>query len=294
MNNPSYFSIIPANVRYAKNLLPNAKLLYAEITSLCSAEGYCYASDEYFAKSFLSISPGCDNVTVRTIRRWIKQLVDGGYIERVLIYDKKGGICGRRLYLAGFKPQTPENPVQYPVDTDVHRGVDTDVHRCGHGCPPDKDSNYKYIKTDRQTGISDDLNKNLEKEKAGACAREASDNSILDQNQPAYEYFSLSLQSARDGGANDGVSEKDFDSVCGVLDYLGFELACRREVYIHKKPVKCYEYLVELGDVLLQGERDPLIFSTIRLVCQKAMMCAVRYQFGYLCSALYTRLKLAA
>jgi hypothetical protein len=34
------FAVIPSCVRYCKDLEPNAKLLYAEITALSDSEGY--------------------------------------------------------------------------------------------------------------------------------------------------------------------------------------------------------------------------------------------------------------
>jgi hypothetical protein len=84
---PSYYAIIPAEVRYS-NLKPNAKLLYGEITALSSKEGYCFATNNYFAKLY--------NVTKNTISLWVSQLHSYGFISVELI--KKGEqITERRI-----------------------------------------------------------------------------------------------------------------------------------------------------------------------------------------------------
>jgi DnaD/phage-associated family protein len=69
----SYYAVIPANVRYDDELSANAKLLYGEITCLCNKEGYCWATNGYFAKLY--------NVSKVTVSRWITQLKDKGYIH---------------------------------------------------------------------------------------------------------------------------------------------------------------------------------------------------------------------
>lgn len=76
----SYYAVIPATVRYDESLPPNAKLLYGEITALCNAEGYCWASNKYFADLY--------GVSVSSIKRWIKVLIDRGYITSKLIYKE--------------------------------------------------------------------------------------------------------------------------------------------------------------------------------------------------------------
>ena len=70
---PTYFATIPSTVRYDKELPPNAKLLYGEITALGYANGYCYASDQYFAELY--------GVTVKCVQNWLKALESKGYIE---------------------------------------------------------------------------------------------------------------------------------------------------------------------------------------------------------------------
>lgn len=67
-----YYAIIPAGVRYDDKLTPSAKLLYGEITALCKKQGYCWATNEYFADLY--------KTSDKTIGRWIKTLKDRKYI----------------------------------------------------------------------------------------------------------------------------------------------------------------------------------------------------------------------
>lgn len=74
---PNYYAILPAVVRYDVDLSPNAKLLYAEITSLCNERGYCWATNKYFSMLY--------SVESRSIQRLLKQLADKKYIKIELI-----------------------------------------------------------------------------------------------------------------------------------------------------------------------------------------------------------------
>lgn len=96
----SYYAIIPANVRYDKDLTPNAKLLYGEITALCNERGYCWASNQYFADLY--------GVSKTSITDWINQLIKKRYISRTIKY-KEGTkeILGR--YLRIVNDPTQEN-----------------------------------------------------------------------------------------------------------------------------------------------------------------------------------------
>jgi DNA-binding MarR family transcriptional regulator len=70
---PSFYAIIPANVRYDKELPANAKLLYGEITALCNEKGFCWATNGYFAELY--------DVAPETVSRWISKLEQKGYIS---------------------------------------------------------------------------------------------------------------------------------------------------------------------------------------------------------------------
>lgn len=77
---PSYFAIIPANVRYDQDLKANAKLLYGEITALCNEKGYCWATNDYFAKLY--------SVSNTSISTWISDLRKKCYINVQMEYKE--------------------------------------------------------------------------------------------------------------------------------------------------------------------------------------------------------------
>ena len=86
MEKPNYYAIIPAEVRYS-NLKPNAKLLYGEITALSNKTGYCFASNNYFAKLY--------GVSKNTVSRWIADLKSLGFITIEIERDSKKQITKR-------------------------------------------------------------------------------------------------------------------------------------------------------------------------------------------------------
>ena len=77
---PAFWSVITAQVRYDKSLTSSQKVLFAEITSLQSSSGVCWASNNYFARLY--------GVDPSTVSKWIKGLEDKGYVK--ITYVKEG------------------------------------------------------------------------------------------------------------------------------------------------------------------------------------------------------------
>ncbi len=93
----NYYAVLPANVRYDKNITPNAKLLYAEITALCNDKGYCWAGNAYFAELY--------GVTKTSISNWISSLQKNGYIDVQFIYKENSKeIQSRHISIANNIP----------------------------------------------------------------------------------------------------------------------------------------------------------------------------------------------
>lgn len=83
---PRCYSILPAQIRYNKNLSPTAKILFSEIDMLSHKNGYCFAANAYFAENF--------GVSDRQICTCMKQLSQLGFIR---IVKEEGQ---RRIYPA--------------------------------------------------------------------------------------------------------------------------------------------------------------------------------------------------
>ena len=99
MNEANYYAIIPADIRYDNRITPNAKLLYAEITALTNMNGQCFATNDYFAKLY--------GVSKVSVSKWIKNLVDFGYIKSEIIY-KEGSKEIDKRYLTFVKDPIKE------------------------------------------------------------------------------------------------------------------------------------------------------------------------------------------
>ncbi|HAR5160094.1 TPA: helix-turn-helix domain-containing protein [Staphylococcus aureus] len=115
---PSYYSIITANVRYDNRLTDGEKLLFAEITSLSNKYGYCTASNGYFATLY--------NVVKETISRRISNLTKFGYLKIEII--KEGNeVKQRKMYPLTQSSIPIDAKINTPIDNSVNTPIDANV-----------------------------------------------------------------------------------------------------------------------------------------------------------------------
>ena len=111
MEQPSYYAILTASVRYDNRLTDSEKILYAEITALSNKYGYCSASNNYFAKLY--------EVSKRTISTRINNLKKLNYLKIELELNGKE-VKKRKMY--------PMTHTSIPIEDNFHRGVENMVH----------------------------------------------------------------------------------------------------------------------------------------------------------------------
>ena len=113
---PTYYSILTADVRYDFNLTDSEKLLYSEITALSNKYGYCTATNNYFAKLY--------DVTKVTISRRISNLKKHGYLDIEMILEDNE-VKQRKIYPLSQKLRginTNDNtPINNSDNTPINR-----------------------------------------------------------------------------------------------------------------------------------------------------------------------------
>lgn len=141
METPTFYAILPASVRYDARLKAAEKILYCEITSLSNAKKYCHAGNNYFATLY--------DVDERTIRRWLHNLEELGYL--LIEYEKQGDGQQRRIIPldnapAGVPEMSAPDKIVRPTRTEMS-GIP------GQNCPPKyyKNNNTRIIIQERIT-----------------------------------------------------------------------------------------------------------------------------------------------
>ena len=145
MEKPIYYSILPSQVRYDKNLSANEKILYSEIVVLAQKKGYCFAQNKFFADVFA--------VSKASIIRWIKNLEKLGYIKCELTYiEDTKWITGRKIYPKKFEEEVVSQNLPGILKNDNRGGI-KNANRAGNKnatSPSFKNDTYnntRYINT---------------------------------------------------------------------------------------------------------------------------------------------------
>ena len=118
---PNYYAIIPATVRYDKDLSDKAKLLYGEISALTNKTGECWASNKYFSELY--------GITTIHISRLINELKEKNYIDVELIYKiNSKQIEKRTIKLKSASIKEMLIPINENVNTPINENVNTPIN----------------------------------------------------------------------------------------------------------------------------------------------------------------------
>lgn len=146
---PGYIAVIPPDVRYDKDLKPNEKLLYGEISALATLQGYCWAKNSYFADLY--------EVTIETVSRWISHLAEKGYIKTKIFYCEDGKtirerrISIKRVLASDIDDEDDEKSDDEPIDEKI-KGIDKKIKH-----PIDKKIKHPIDEKIKENNTSNEL-----------------------------------------------------------------------------------------------------------------------------------------
>lgn len=207
MENPNYYAVIPAEVRYDKSLRPNEKLLYGEITALTQKTGECWASNNYFADLY--------GRTPQAISKWILDLEKRGYITIEYIKAENSNNIEKRIIRMvstnidrvstkngeGYQQKFKENNTSINNKEEEKENIKEKVEKAKNGLG-DVIKFYEENMTLITPTVSEDIEKylyqdNLQADLIIACIKEA-----VDRNKRFWKYAASIL--------NDCINNKIF------------------------------------------------------------------------------------
>ena len=92
VDKPSFYAILPADVRYAEDLTSLQKILYAEITALTNKEWYCYAGNSYFAELYKKDPTRVSKTISDMQKKWYLQVSrenESWFVRRIYVWELK-------------------------------------------------------------------------------------------------------------------------------------------------------------------------------------------------------------
>ena len=209
MENPNYYAIIPAKVRYDNELKANEKLLYGEITALSNKEGYCNARNTYFAKIYGKHKD--------TIQEWISKLKQRGYIETQIIKNDLGRVEERRIYPIGENAYTHRQKHPHPIGENAYDNI-TSINN-----KKEKEEGFKKIIDFYENNVTiitpfvaEDIDKFLEIDNLEADLMVEVIKEAVSRNKRNWKYISTILRNCVDNNIKTAnqfrISQEEFKS----------------------------------------------------------------------------------
>lgn len=206
MEQPNYYAMIPATVRYDKELKANEKLLFGEITALSNKYGFCHAKNGYFAELY--------DVSKVSISKWINHLIEEGYLTKQEITKGKQ-VIERRLF-----PNS--NPHKEKLNTSLTKVNGGNKEKL---MAPHKEKfkeNNTSINTTRKNNTSMN-NIQTTNHSQSSMAQHAQNSGGLSDKQKISQYWQRELRTVTNGVIEsklaEWVDEFGYDLVKYYLDY---------------------------------------------------------------------------